>query len=75
MRFNFFDYGVAGKESKAFNFGAPPEAIQSLNWAGIDGVSLANNHTLDYGVEGLLETADLLNLKRVEFNFPEPDSI
>jgi poly-gamma-glutamate synthesis protein (capsule biosynthesis protein) len=54
-------------EPKAFYFGAPPEAIQSLIGAGIDGVSLANNHTLDYGVEGLLETVDLLKKNEIEF--------
>jgi poly-gamma-glutamate capsule biosynthesis protein CapA/YwtB (metallophosphatase superfamily) len=41
---------------KAFYFGAPPLAVQSLADAGIDLVSLANNHTLDFGVEGLLDT-------------------
>lgn len=41
---------------KAFYFGAPPQAIDTLTDAGIDMVSLANNHTLDYGVDGLRET-------------------
>jgi poly-gamma-glutamate capsule biosynthesis protein CapA/YwtB (metallophosphatase superfamily) len=47
-------------EPKAFYFGAPPEAVQSLVGAGIDMVSLANNHALDFGVEGLLDTLQLL---------------
>jgi poly-gamma-glutamate capsule biosynthesis protein CapA/YwtB (metallophosphatase superfamily) len=41
---------------KAFYFGAPPQAIESLTGAGIDMVSLANNHALDFGVDGLHET-------------------
>jgi poly-gamma-glutamate synthesis protein (capsule biosynthesis protein) len=41
---------------KAFYFGAPLQAIQSLSDAGIDLVSLANNHTLDFEVQGLLDT-------------------
>lgn len=41
---------------KAFYFGAPPEAALSLVHAGIDMVSLANNHVLDFGVDGLRET-------------------
>lgn len=45
---------------KAFYFGAPPQAMQSLADAGVDLVSLANNHVLDYGVEGLIETLQLL---------------
>lgn len=41
---------------KAFYFGAPPQAILSLTGAGVDIVNLANNHTLDFGVKGLLDT-------------------
>lgn len=47
---------------KAFYFGAPPQAMLSLTAAGVDMVSLANNHTLDFGVEGLLDT--LRDLRR-----------
>lgn len=39
--------------AKAFNFRAPPVAFDALRSAGIDVVSMANNHGLDYGVEGL----------------------
>jgi poly-gamma-glutamate synthesis protein (capsule biosynthesis protein) len=45
---------------KAFYFGAPPEAVHALVGAEVDLVSLANNHTLDFGVEGLEETQRLL---------------
>lgn len=38
---------------KMFHFRAHPKAIAVLRAAGIDGVSLANNHTLDYGAEAL----------------------
>jgi poly-gamma-glutamate capsule biosynthesis protein CapA/YwtB (metallophosphatase superfamily) len=41
---------------KAFYFGAPPEAVRSLAEAGVDGVTLANNHVLDFGVAGLRDT-------------------
>jgi poly-gamma-glutamate capsule biosynthesis protein CapA/YwtB (metallophosphatase superfamily) len=41
---------------KTFYFGAPPEAVQSLLDAGVDGVSLANNHILDFNVAGLSDT-------------------
>ena len=47
-------------EPKAFYFGAPPQAVQTLVEAGVDMVSLANNHVLDFGEEGLRETCDLL---------------
>lgn len=46
---------------KAFYFGAPPQAIDSLLDAGVDMLSLANNHILDFGIEGLKETLQLLN--------------
>lgn len=36
---------------------ADPDLIDELVWAGFDMVSLANNHTGDYGVEGMRLTA------------------
>jgi poly-gamma-glutamate capsule biosynthesis protein CapA/YwtB (metallophosphatase superfamily) len=45
---------------KAFYFGAPPEAVQSLLGAGVGGVSLANNHVLDFDVAGLHDTLHTL---------------
>jgi poly-gamma-glutamate synthesis protein (capsule biosynthesis protein) len=43
-------------ENKKFVFKGSPDLLPSLLEAGIDFVSLANNHTLDQGVEGLLDT-------------------
>jgi len=40
---------------------ADPQMAEELAWAGFDMVSLANNHTLDYGVGGLRATIDALN--------------
>jgi poly-gamma-glutamate synthesis protein (capsule biosynthesis protein) len=48
-------------EPKAFYFGAPPVAAQSLADAGIGLVSVANNHTLDFDVQGLLDTVRALD--------------
>jgi len=39
---------------KRFQFIAKPKQLQSLTKAGIDAVSLANNHTMDAGEKGLL---------------------
>lgn len=50
--------GVA--EPKAYTFQAPPAAAQSLAAAGFDLVTLANNHSYDFGAEGLLETVALV---------------
>lgn len=48
-------------EPKAFYFGAPPSAIEALAGAGVKLVSLANNHTLDFGVQGLEDTVEALD--------------
>lgn len=49
---------VAGKE---FTFRGPPDAAGGLSRAGVDVVSLANNHSKDFGAAAFLET--LTNLE------------
>ena len=48
-------------EPKGYTFRAPPIAADALVAAGIDLVSLANNHALDYGPDALAETQSLLS--------------
>src|SRR5512146_1190184 len=48
------------RSEKMFHFRADPEAVRVLHAAGIDACALANNHTLDFGVRGLLETLRVL---------------
>ncbi|MGZ4675741.1 MAG: CapA family protein [Acidimicrobiia bacterium] len=43
-------------DRKAYNFRAPPSAFEALRSAGVDVVTMANNHGRDYGAEGLAET-------------------
>jgi len=38
-----------------------PEVLEDLKWAGFDLFNRANNHTTDYGVEGMLETDRILD--------------
>jgi poly-gamma-glutamate synthesis protein (capsule biosynthesis protein) len=45
---------------KDYTFRAPPSVTQGLTEAGFDVLTLANNHMLDYGVEGLLDTVAAL---------------
>ncbi|GIH08413.1 capsular polysaccharide biosynthesis protein [Rhizocola hellebori] len=52
--------GVEGP--KRFHFRAPPVAYAAVKAAGIDLVSIANNHTLDYGEVGLIDTLDFAKL-------------
>jgi len=41
---------------KVFNFRAPPAAVETLLHLGVDCVTLANNHALDFGPDALLDT-------------------
>lgn len=50
---------------KSFTFRAPPEAADSLVAAGIDVVSLANNHAIDWGVPALRDTIAALDARGV----------
>lgn len=54
--------------SKSFYFNAPPEAVRVLDEAGIDMVSLANNHVLDFGNAGLRETLRALRHYGIRFS-------
>jgi hypothetical protein len=51
---------------KEFNFKAPPSVLDALRAAGVDVATEANNHTIDFGPEGLADTL----AARVEKNFP-----
>lgn len=46
---------------KTYIFKSPPSTVDTLRIAGVDAVSIANNHTLDYGRDGLLRTVELLD--------------
>jgi poly-gamma-glutamate capsule biosynthesis protein CapA/YwtB (metallophosphatase superfamily) len=46
---------------KPFFFRAPPVAAERLAELGVDAVTLANNHALDYGPVALLDTLDYLD--------------
>jgi poly-gamma-glutamate capsule biosynthesis protein CapA/YwtB (metallophosphatase superfamily) len=45
---------------KPFFFRAPPQAVELLALLGVDCVTLANNHALDYGFDALADTLDHL---------------
>ncbi len=53
--------------NKPYTFNAPLESLDKLVTGGVDVVSLANNHTMDYGAEGLLSTIDNLNLNGIKY--------
>lgn len=58
-----FPFSLRGTkmEDKQYTFRADPARVTILNEMGIDVVSLANNHTLDFGTEALLDTIATLD--------------
>lgn len=50
-----------GDPDKPFFFRADPQAVETLRIGGVRFASLANNHIVDFGTEGLLETAAVLD--------------
>lgn len=47
--------------SKSVVFRTRPANITGLAWAGIDIASTGNNHIIDYGLEGLVQTHEMLD--------------
>ena len=48
-------------------FRADPDNAAALKNAGYDVLNLANNHTMDYGHDGLLDTMDILKKTGIEY--------
>lgn len=42
--------------SKAFTFRAPPSILRAFSENGVDAVSMANNHGMDFGADGLADS-------------------
>lgn len=61
------DRGAPWPERKAFYFRCDSKNIEVLKVAGIDHVSLTNNHVLDYDYEGLLEMMRILSDNGINF--------
>ena len=58
---------------KPFFFRAPPSAVDALLHLGVDCVTLANNHALDYGSEALLDTFEHLDAAGIRWVGAGPD--
>jgi hypothetical protein len=48
--------GGQAVQPKMYNFRAPPVALDALRAAGVDAATVANNHGLDFGLQGLADT-------------------
>ena len=53
--------GIPAAESGGTWMASPPCVAEELRWAGLGLLSRANNHALDWGVEGMRETSRLLD--------------
>lgn len=62
-------FGTTGKPvpGKGIWFQADPSTAALLKRAGIDAVSLANNHTLDFGEEAFLENLQILEREGIAY--------
>ncbi|MCR5609817.1 MAG: CapA family protein [Lachnospiraceae bacterium] len=58
-----FPFSTRGEQmqDKQYTFKAPPEYAKVFNQMGVDIVSLANNHILDFGTDALIDTFSTLN--------------
>ncbi len=54
--------------TKTVCFKGNPNNVEGLSFGGIDIVSLANNHILDYMEEGLIETREMLVEQNIKFS-------
>lgn len=59
--------------AKPFFFRAPPAAVEALVHLGVDCVSLANNHALDFGPDALLDTLKYLSEAGIAWVGAGPD--
>jgi poly-gamma-glutamate capsule biosynthesis protein CapA/YwtB (metallophosphatase superfamily) len=58
----------AKRAPKSVTFYSRPEILDALSWAGIDYVSLGNNHTYDYMEPGMHSTLKFLNKSKLAYS-------
>ena len=66
---NEFPYSTRGTQApdKQFTFRVDPSYVSLLCDAGIDLVTLANNHVLDYGTDALTDTFQTLDEAKIDY--------
>ncbi len=62
------DTGVPRQPDREYIFLTPIRYVQSLKDAGFDFLSLANNHTFDFGKEGLQSTMSVLEANGIAYS-------
>lgn len=54
-------------DNKEFVYKSPPASLPAMKEAGVDAVNLANNHSMDQGMDGLLDTLHNLEAEQLEY--------
>jgi len=70
----FSDRNLAARDKgsgRAFWFKAPTENIEILTCSSVEGVSIANNHTEDYGDQGYQDTVETVVNAELEYGFED----
>lgn len=72
QEFPFSDRGTAA-EDKQYTFRLSPDRVSLFQEMEIDGVTLANNHALDFGREALLDSCEILDKAGILHTGAGPD--
>jgi hypothetical protein len=72
QEFPFSDRGSAAPD-KQFTFRMTPSRVTMMNEIGVDIVTLANNHSLDYGTDALVDTCTALDGAGIRYVGAGPD--
>jgi hypothetical protein len=72
QEFPFSGRGSAAPD-KQFTFRLPPSKVFMMNEIGVDIVTLANNHSLDYGTDALVDTCTALDGAGIKYVGAGPD--
>ncbi len=64
-----FPFSLSGEpmEDKTYTFRTDPKYIKIFQDLGVDAVSLANNHILDFGRQAFLDTLDTLEAAKIDY--------
>lgn len=64
-----FPFSLSGEpmEDKTYTFRTDPKYVKIFQDFGVDVVSVANNHILDFGRQALLDTLDTLNTAGIDY--------
>ena len=72
QEFPFSDRGSAAPD-KQFTFRLTPSRVSMMNEIGVDIVTLANNHSLDYGTDALVDTCTAMDGAGIKYVGAGPD--